>query len=130
VFRPTQANQQVIRTENQFVTYRVNVKDRLVKGTNELVITFPSTFLKVGASSTELNFCEIRLLNSEFGHRERISRRKILNTSVGTGILVVCMSVRPNTSKDSIMVYPGVVLNKCSKLRLGLGFAHASVIHP
>src|SRR6266852_2050657 len=38
---------QVSRTENQFVTYRVDVKDRLVKGTNELVITFPSTFLKV-----------------------------------------------------------------------------------
>ncbi|KAH9999898.1 beta-mannosidase [Russula vinacea] len=31
---------------NQFVTYRVNVKNRIVKGANELVITFPSTFLK------------------------------------------------------------------------------------
>jgi hypothetical protein len=35
-----------IRTENQFVTYRVSVKDRLIAGPNELVITFPSTFLK------------------------------------------------------------------------------------
>jgi beta-mannosidase len=36
----------IIETENQFVTYRVNVKNRLVKGPNEVVITFLSTFLK------------------------------------------------------------------------------------
>jgi hypothetical protein len=51
-FRPTRADPDklyIIRTENQFVTYRVDVKDRLVKGTNELVITFPSTYLKVPA---------------------------------------------------------------------------------
>ncbi|KAI9452082.1 beta-mannosidase [Russula earlei] len=33
-------------TNNQFVTYRVSVKDHLVTGANELVISFPSTFLK------------------------------------------------------------------------------------
>jgi beta-mannosidase len=46
VFVQLRLTRQFIRTENQFVTYRVDVKDRLVKGTNELVITFPSTFLK------------------------------------------------------------------------------------
>ena len=38
------------------MTYRVDVKDRLVKGSNELFITFPSTFLKVGATG---EICEI-----------------------------------------------------------------------
>ncbi|KAI0307144.1 glycoside hydrolase family 2 protein [Multifurca ochricompacta] len=36
----------ILETENQFLTYRVSVKKQLTIGTNELVITFPSTFLK------------------------------------------------------------------------------------
>ena len=51
------------------MTYRVNVRDRLVKGTNELVITFPSTFLKVGASSTELSSVRYGISCAEFSIR-------------------------------------------------------------
>ncbi|KAH9006794.1 beta-mannosidase [Lactarius hatsudake] len=36
----------ILETENQFVSYRVGAKNYLIVGANELVITFPSTFLK------------------------------------------------------------------------------------
>lgn len=51
------------------------------------------------------------------------------------GIQVACMFVRPNTSKNLIVVCRGVILNgrlatRNLKLRLGLGFAQASVPSP
>ncbi|KAI0268237.1 glycoside hydrolase family 2 protein [Gloeopeniophorella convolvens] len=36
----------ILGTENQFVTYRASAKEHLTVGVNELVITFPSAFLK------------------------------------------------------------------------------------
>jgi len=36
----------ILETENQFVSYRASAKNYLIFGENELVITFPSTFLK------------------------------------------------------------------------------------
>ncbi|KAI0005036.1 glycoside hydrolase family 2 protein [Russula compacta] len=39
-------DQKIMETENQFITYRVPVKNHLIAGANELIITFPSTFLK------------------------------------------------------------------------------------
>ena len=42
------------RAQNQFVSYRAEVKKFARKGSNELVITFPSTFKKVQFFSTIL----------------------------------------------------------------------------
>ncbi|KAH9077149.1 beta-mannosidase [Lactarius deliciosus] len=36
----------ILETEDQFVSYRAGAKNYLIAGANELVITFPSTFLK------------------------------------------------------------------------------------
>jgi len=95
--------QKIIETENQFVSYRVSVRNRLIAGANELVISFPSTFLK--AWSTKALWDKLlRVLNLFSGKGSREEKRSIPVLEWGS---------QPSArSQGSI------------QLRVGLGFAH------
>ncbi|TFK28781.1 beta-mannosidase [Coprinopsis marcescibilis] len=64
--------QEILQSTNQFVAHRVSVKDKLVPGSNDLVLHFESTFLK-GRDIERENGGKLRLWN---GDSSRLHVRK------------------------------------------------------
>jgi hypothetical protein len=81
---------------NMFVPYRVPVKSHLREGSNELLLTFPSTYLKVFPSAHEF----VLFMHNMYLSRVKRWRRSTANSTSGTAIQAVCMSVRHNISEQ------------------------------
>lgn len=89
----------LLSTENQFIAYRVPVKQYLKQGANELVITFSSAFLKVS---------QFNISSTSDRHPIRGGnwRKPTGSSTSGTVILVACMYARHSTSRPRSRSYP------------------------
>jgi len=80
-----------------FVPYRVSVQDYLKAGSNELLLTFQSAFLKV----QPISLCQVDTNLFCFIFRVKTSKSNTENSLFGTVIPAVSMSARHNTSEIS-----------------------------
>lgn len=76
-----------------FLPYRVAVKEHLVEGSNRLVLTFPSTFVK------GKHLVILTSVYSDSVHANQVgsSKRSMVNSAYGTATLRVSTSVPPST---------------------------------
>ena len=125
-FRPTQADSTSFQNRESIRDIQGRCQGSPCQG-NQRACHYISKHFLEGACM--LNFVRLvfQVLNS---HRERISRRSIPNSNVGTGIPAVCMFVRPNISEDSTIVYRGVIAEQTLAAMAGTGvrarFCHFS----